>query len=565
MNQFSPACLVVVLLVASEVTSFSTRRGLSPVVVPRQLAPCSLVTAESRTSRQWLLLALLSSKSDGDDDWYSDYNPQAYQYKERDSDSNNEGYSGGGGEQRYGQDRYGGGRSSGRSSSSSGGGRGGSGRFGAQRGSGGYERDASADDSSVDVGAVERLIGERTAARKGGDFDAADQIRDQLLNNYGVQVWDKERIWRTGCSASGSGARRPGLGGGGGGGRFGGDRSGGRGREGGVRQQRPPKDFGPKGHDYERSPDAGPITASITEAEINELIAARLQCKMSRRFDEADRIQVELTSNGVYIHDARKEWRADGVMFGDYANGDRPGKERGSRSSDRNKPFDQSPYSMGIDILTDDQVAAIDALVSRRAGAKLSRNYKTADNIRDELKDNYNVFIDDRLRQWSVGGDFGPEAPGNHDRPWVMSLHSSPVADEEQEATIMSELEKRSKAKAARDFDTADSIRESLSTNFNVAIDDRLRQWSVGGDFGLPTKNKKDGQFVRRGGGDLSEEEVAEISDLVEERARAKKNRDFETADELRDTLEARFFVKVDDKSELFGCRMHCVDVMKMN
>ena len=149
--------------------------------------------------------------------------------------------------------------------------------------------------------------------------------------------------------------------------------------------QRPPKDFGPTGHDYIESPDAGPVTADISEGEINELIAARLRAKMSRDFDEADRLQSELTDAGVYVHDGMKEWRADGVMFGDYANGDRPGRERGSRN-DREKSFAQSPYSTGIDSLTADQVAKIDALVSRRAGAKLSRNYRTADNIRDELK-----------------------------------------------------------------------------------------------------------------------------------------------------------------------------------
>jgi cysteinyl-tRNA synthetase len=201
--------------------------------------------------------------------------------------------------------------------------------------------------------------------------------------------------------------------------------------------------------------------------------------------------------------------------------------------------------------LTPDQVAQIDSLVSRRAGAKLSRNYKTADNIRDELKEDYNVFIDDRLKQWSVGGEFGPDAPGNQDkhRPWAMSMYSASAADESQVPMILAELERRNEAKAARDFDTADDIRELLSSEYNVAIDDRLREWSIGGDFGLKPK-KNDGAFVRRGGGELTEDEEAEIMDIVEERARAKKGRDFETADEMRDLLEAKYSVKVDDKSK---------------
>lgn len=512
---------------------------------------------------------LRSSKGGGDDnndsdDWYADFSPQAYVYKERDYSGadNSAGRGGGAGQQRYGQDRFsdrgGGGRGGGRGGGGRGrgGGGGGSGRYGASGGGGGgggYERDASADNSNVDVAAVERLIGDRTAARRANDFDAADQIRDELLTTHGVQVWDKERTWRTGASASGSGARRPGGRGGdfgergGGGGRYGGDRDGGSGR-----RQRPPKDFGPTGHDYSKSPDAGPNTVDASESEINELIAARLQAKMSRNFDEADRIQNELTDVGVYVHDGMKEWRADGVMFGDYANGDRPGRVRGSRS-DREQPFTQSPYSTGIDTLTEDQVADITAMVSRRAGAKVSRNFKTADGIRDALKDDFNVFVEDRLRQWSVGGDFGPEAPSNQDarnRPWAMSMYSIPAANEEQEAAITAELERRNEAKRTREFDVADDIRELLSSEYNVAIDDRLREWSIGGDFGLPSKTR-DGPFVRRGGGELTDDEVEEISEIVEERANAKKNRDFENADELRDLLEARFSVKVDDKSAL--------------
>lgn len=511
---------------------------------------------------QTLNLVVLFSQTEnenGSDDWYSDYTPQSYNNRppertsystSNDNNSNRSRGGGGGGGDRYGSnDRYGGrdntrGRFSGggdRNRNSGGGGRG-----------GGYERDTSTDNSNVDVAAVERLIGDRTAARRANDFDAADEIRAELLNAHGVQVWDKERVWKTGCSVGGSG---------GGNRRFGNNDNnsrdssrGGRGRDGPAagRRPRPPKDFGPTGHDYAMAPDAGPIVSDLSEREIDELIAARLQAKMSRNFEQADQLQSELTNAGVFVHDGSKEWRADGVMFGDYANGDRPGRERGSRNSERNQPFEQSTYSTGLNSLSEEQISDINALVSRRAGAKLSRNYKTADKIRDELKDDFNVFVDDRLKQWSVGGDFGPDSPGNLDknRPWSMSTFSEPLAHETQLDEIMAELEKRNEAKVARDFDKADSIRESLLNELNVALDDRLREWSIGGDFGLKPK-RGEGPFVRRGGGELSVEEEAEIADLVDVRARAKKNRDFQTSDELRDLLESKYSVKVDDQSKL--------------
>jgi cysteinyl-tRNA synthetase len=516
---------------------------------------------------QWLVYS-----SNDSEDWYSDYSPQAYKEESR-YESNSRSTDQRGGQDRFwnsggggsgggrgSSDRYGRERSSGRGGDRGRGGRGGGrGRFGSSGGGGGgnrqgYERDTSMDDSNIDVGTVERLIGDRTAARRANDFGEADRIRDELLNTYGVQIWDREGIWRTGCSASGSGNRRPGGGGRDGGDRRGGGREfGGRGsssRDGG-RRQRPPKDFGPTGHDYSMSPDAGPISAEISEAEIDDLIASRLQAKMSRDFDTADRIQSVLTNAGVYVHDGLKEWRADGIMFGDYANGDRPGRESGSRRSEREAPYAQSPYSIGIDVLEPDQIVRIETMVSRRAGAKQSRNFRTADSIRNELRDEFNVFIDDRLRQWTVGGDFGPNSPGNQDkmRPWSMSVHSEPVTDESLVPEVLAELERRNEAKMVRNFDLADEIRELLLKQYNVAVDDRLREWSIGGDFGLKSK-KSAGPFVRRGGGDLTSDEEADIAEMVEERDRAKKNRDFDTADEIRDILEARYSVKVDDNSK---------------
>jgi cysteinyl-tRNA synthetase len=473
------------------------------------------------------LLNPLYLSSNGDDDWYSDFKPRAYSSQENRFPStfnrNDRGSSGRGGDRRTG-----------------GRGRG--------RGGGGpakYVRDTSMDESRVDVDTVERLLDQRTAARRRNDFDEADQIRSTLLNEHGVQVWDREGIWRTGASDSGSGMRRredP--------------SQRGRGR-GGNRPPRPPKEFGPTGHDYLLSPDAGPLAVDISESEIHALIAARLRAKMSRNFDQADQIQAELTDAGVYIHDGRKEWRADGTMFGDYASsGDRPGRERGSRRDRDSAPYDQSPYSSGIDVLTEEEIADINSMVSRRAGAKLSRNYKTADRIRDELKAEYNVFLEDRLRQWSVGGDFGSDSPSNQDtsrfQPWKMSTFSGPVIDEAQESAILTQLENRDTAKATRDFDTADDIRDSLLSDYDVVIDDRLREWSVGGDFGLKPSSKKRDSYARRGGGELTADQEADILDIVEQRAIAKKNRDFDAADELRDILDEQFSVKVDDKSTFF-------------
>jgi cysteinyl-tRNA synthetase len=440
-----------------------------------------------------------------------------------------------------------------------------------------YERDTSADNSNVDLPQVNTLLAERLQARKTGQFETADSIRDELMGKHGVVVWDKEKTWRTGASDSGSGQRRPDRGGGrfdrnGGGDRRGGDRGGdrygdrgrggdrggqrggdrgGRGGGGGRRSM----DFGPTGHDYEVSPDAGPIQSELSENEINGLIAERLQCKMSRDFETADAIQADLIRSGVFVHDGMKEWRADGEPYGDYNNNSGPGMTRGSRK-DRNAPYTQSQYSSASTdaaLLAPNDVTEIQNLVHERMEAKRSRDYDLADGIREDLRNNYSVWIDDKLQEWSVGGDFGPSGGGakDKDRPYVKSQYSE-FGDDAQLDIIQEEIERRAQAKQSRDYDLADQIREDLSSKYNVEINDRLREWSVGGEFGEGSSSgqasDRNRPYVRRGGGNLSEDDVEKIQSMVAERAEAKKNRDFGVADDIRDDLRETYGVSLEDK-----------------
>jgi hypothetical protein len=85
-----------------------------------------------------------------------------------------------------------------------------------------YHRDTTRDSSNVNEAVVNSLLGERLQAKKTRNFERADSIQDQLMAEHAVGVFDKDKMWRTGCSPSGRG------GGGRGGGRsF--DRNGGRG------------------------------------------------------------------------------------------------------------------------------------------------------------------------------------------------------------------------------------------------------------------------------------------------------------------------------------------------
>jgi cysteinyl-tRNA synthetase len=456
-------------------------------------------------------------RSSQDDDWWDGYDEKKYepQVKSYPDDSYR-------GERDFSPSGRGS-RGNGRSS------------FGGRNGD--YTRDTSRDSSNVDEGAVMELLRQRGEAKKNRDFDTADAIREDLMINFSVTVDDRERLWRTGASASGSGRM------------FGGkDRN--------SRKQRKPRNFGPNGHDYYLSENAGPNASSLSDEQIHKLLAERLQAKMSRTFDIADRIQMHLIDSGVYVHDALKEWRADGIPYGDLDGGGRPGKVLGSRSF-REMTYTRSEYSVDPDVSD----TLIDGLVAERLKFKSNREYDKADAVREGLRTRYNIVIDDRLRQWSVGGDFGEEhniqrelADKFANRGYIQSQSSADFLSDDDKAIVEQLVDDRNAAKKDRDFATSDAIREELFAKYDVTINDKLKLWSVGGYFeelGGKSRNPR-GIYTRRGGGDLSAEEIKYIEDMLVKRYQAKKNRDFNAADSIRDQLRADYNVGIDDSTSVW-------------
>ena len=126
------------------------------------------------------------------------------------------------------------------------------------------------------------------------------------------------------------------------------------------------------------------------------MIAERLMAKLSRDFGTADSIQVDLVARGVFVHDGIKEFRTDGVAYGDFS--ERRGNPRGNPGATRGSRNDtisyrKSSYSVDSDDI-DDEI--IDKLVAERSNCKMMRDFDKADAIREGLRTRYNVLIDDR-------------------------------------------------------------------------------------------------------------------------------------------------------------------------
>jgi cysteinyl-tRNA synthetase len=377
-----------------------------------------------------------------------------------------------------------------------------------------YSRDEAADNSNVDLDTINDLIGQRLRMKKTGQFDDADAIRNQLLDEHGVLIRDRDRKWRSGCSRSGSGLKWL--------------------RDAGNFNSRTSdygKDFGPDGHDYVMARDAGAITASIPEEEINRLIGERLTCKLNRDFQHADDIQAELLSVGVFVDDRNREWRADGKSFRDYVPNDYTLLDASE------KPSDSSLEEIG-------------SLINLRALLKAERLFKKADEIRDDLIDRFNVHVDDNSLQWSIGNMFaGEQKWGKEYKPYEISRLSIVPEDADE---IQKLVEQRDIARVNREFEKADEIR-SMLIDRGIMLNDKKRLWQVADDRNNSrTESRTQDEarvFSQRGGGDLSEEDLILINRLLAKRDIEKRNRKFKSADAIRDQLAEQFNISIDDRA----------------
>ena len=360
-----------------------------------------------------------------------------------------------------------------------------------------YERARDDDISSctLDVDKVNELIGLRLGYRKRGDFDQADDVRDALFKDFGVTLWDRDKIWTTNRNRRGGSNRHSGNG------RYSGERS--RGQR-GQRSRGPRKDFGPRGHDYEQAGDQiDPAYCTLTEPEIDSLLAERLQAKMSRDFDTADEIQKHLKDQGVLVMDGFKQWRADGKEW-----------ERSQRAEWQPGPNMVREYSRrgpchGI---PEDEVAEITEKIRERSEFKAFKDYDSADAIKFDLSDKYDITIDDKMMTWAIRAE-----------EYLLSNDSYVVPDEEVQKIIGKELGLRIVAKQNKDFDAADAIRNDLNEKYGVVINDRRKEYAI-----EPNENHVDNSADSEGWFNNEIEEVSKNKIVSAETENIESNDDYE-------------------------------------
>ena len=355
--------------------------------------------------------------------------------------------------------------------------------------------------------AVDALLSARGQARTDRNFQLADMLLSKLLKEHGVIVNDTFHTWKTATKRELK--KLPKI-----------DTH-------KSVNSRSTSTYSPDSDLYVQSLEASPIettACSLSEETIIERIAERRRAQKSRDFDHADQIRNNLKRHGVYLQDGPyREWRADGIPFGQRSSSNNnrvAAVESTTTTGGKSRStlvLVQSKYSLDLQSLEENKF--VENLIVQRSQSKAAREYDKADYIRDKLYETYDIRLDDKLGEWSVGGQFVSDEEdyddedSNHNNNnteeadgyshWSLTTSSSSsttnnsnalssyqqsssslaLPSQKDEDYIQQKVNERMRAKRTQNYDLADTIRDELYANWDVTIHDKINEWSVGGEF----------------------------------------------------------------------------------
>ncbi len=134
-------------------------------------------------------------------------------------------------------------------------------------------------------------------------------------------------------------------------------------------------------------------------------------------------------------------------------------------------------------------------------------------------------------------------ASDRHD--YILEANSDPNINDtctftEEQINVL--IAKRLECKKRRNFADADRILDALNKN-GIYIQDKARKYRVDGENHFGRRK----HYVQRGG-NYGQKDLAVIEELVEERARYKRQRDYFRSDDITDLLREKYRVRVDDR-----------------
>jgi len=243
--------------------------------------------------------------------------------------------------------------------------------------------------------------------------------------------------------------------------------------------------------------------ASPSEDEILSLVAKRESARQARRFAESDLIREELRSMGVELYDKEKIWR--------------------TRDGRRGTLF---TAGAGECSLSD---AEIQEYIREREDARSAKDWTRSDQLRDtmrqmgvELNDKDSIWRTSSGRSGTYGGGPVQPKPAAATHEAIKSLGPLGVN------SIQKLIAERERLRAAQDFESADEMRRQLAA-LGVEIFDNERIWR--------TTNGEQGIIITGGHQVVCNLSDFDIASRVQQREDARNNKDWGSADTIRDEL----------------------------
>ncbi len=158
--------------------------------------------------------------------------------------------------------------------------------------------------------------------------------------------------------------------------------------------------------------------------------------------------------------------------------------------------------------LKDDELREIEDIIQKRDAQRRVNNYKMSDQLRERLKEDYGVHLDDRLKLWwtetkhggvpGVVSEIKGEGRWGSVKPW-RQIPTDPASDALVDSgLVMRLLKKRDGARKRKDFVEADALlkraHDSPGGGLGLRIHDESRTWRIWTDRPPP---KKDGSPPR--------------------------------------------------------------------
>ena len=343
-------------------------------------------------------------------------------------------------------------------------------------------------------------------ARKFRDYQSSDAISAKLKREFGVRVFHNPPVWTTQKGAAPLSYLK---------------------KKQSNDLNRLRKIHGPRGHPYTQvgegvlNESICPLSMKDIHDLLEQLTLARMEGNDGPLAAEAEAIQFELLINGVQVSDESKQWRADGIVDQwDDSVVSSVVSDGMDKQGVQILLYTEQPPTKTTSAPEPSRFAEhrprVKQLIQLRAESIVREETDLVKSLTIELWKTYDVVIDDTRRTWSFQSEncergepntsdnnsmvvettesqeailMPPVLFANGSNSWQgdssfrASDHSREVTDSSVLDRIQYLVAERAQKREEGKFLEADSIRKELWMAYYVGLNDRLRQWSVGGVF----------------------------------------------------------------------------------